>query len=230
MPITLPHQHALRALFHDVTRDSRAATNDNTITPLRDILMVGATFDFLTGIPSTRDLLFLETAMETLAATRTPISYDFRVGVANLDPRFGGEDFLSKSFNAKADVLLMCFLYNREPDCPHTNPVYANSPRHNEPGIWHDKAVETGARAIFAFGNKSGRSVVERGGEVNHTFFERENGRFSTVARATLMIRDEFSLAQIDMGFMVRDDLKAQVEEQRAVSRATAQASRITAR
>jgi hypothetical protein len=218
MPIPLPPEtmSLLREQFaHYSTRGSQRPANGNVSAPIRDILMVGGVIEE-DGMLSYRDIRLLGSAAAGLILSGAAIDPNFNASVVNLDPEQGGEDFLSLKFKAKADAVLMCLLYNREPGCRNTEAVYANSPRHNEPGIWHDKVIETGARALVVLGDGASmlRTEKEVGGEVHRGFFLKDGGRLSHVKHGELSLMDidgEAAASSIDL--LLRDDYKAHLEQ-----------------
>jgi hypothetical protein len=225
MPIPVPRKAMteLRELFSEYTQDPRSrfrrafgrtASNDDVSAPIKDFLMVGGMLDEY-GLPLLRDVELLGASLQGLAKVGAKIDPDFNASIVNIDAEQGGEDFLSPRFKAKADVVLSCFIYNRiynrEPDCTHTNSVYANSPQHNRPGIWHDKALETGARAVIVAGDSAGakyRSPREAGGEVSREFYLKEDGKLDHVLHGLL------NGGSIGVDMLLRDDFKKHLETQ----------------
>jgi hypothetical protein len=220
MPIPLPPEtmSQLRQQFARYTGDVRGRrrpANDDVSAPISDFLMVGGVIEE-DGMLSIRDSALLGAAAMGLTISGATVAPNFTASVVNLDPEQGGEDFLSPKFKAKADAVLMCLLYNREPGCLNTEAVYANSPRHNEPGIWHDKVIETGARALVVLGDGASmlRAEKEVGGEVHRGFFLKEGGRLSHVKHGELPLMDidgEMAASGIDL--LLRDDYEAHLEQ-----------------
>jgi hypothetical protein len=123
--------------------------------PLENVLMVGAALDDRCRL-SPQDTGYLRRALEVLESAGGGLSRDFRVSALTLDTRYNAfGDFLSGGH--KADLLVYCYLYN--PPSPEmadmvNRDACLTSPLHFAPGIWHDRAVETGARAVFVVGGE----------------------------------------------------------------------------
>lgn len=120
------------------------------IAPLRSILLIGAVLE--KENLSAMDSLFLSMFLYACCHHNIAVAPDFDLQLVNLDPAQGGEDFLTGDY--KADGLISCFLYNAAPfgHCGFSN-RHLTSARSHVPGIWHDKAEQTGARLICVFGD-----------------------------------------------------------------------------
>jgi hypothetical protein len=120
--------------------------------PLKSILLVGGVLEG--GRLYREDVAKLRNAVMMARAQGATFSPETKVAIANLSRDSGGEDFLGGGM--KADMILMCFLFNPPPrDEQDREGYYAVSPRHHEPGIWHDSVVKAGAKALWVVGGWS---------------------------------------------------------------------------
>lgn len=148
-----PSLQALRSFLTDRAPTVRAGTVD----PLRSILCVGGqgTPHGLRG----NDKSFFEVAIPYLAESEVPVDPDFRIEICNLDPAYGGKDFLE--YDAQIDLILFMFLLSPEPkDVGYFSLRERFLPTtvspHHAPGAFREAIRRTDARAIMfrASGNE----------------------------------------------------------------------------
>jgi hypothetical protein len=134
---------------------------------VRKILMVGATTDQFDDL-SEADEAYLTSTLRDLKEKGVLVAPDFRIAISNIDPLFGGEDFLAGKYSA--DLVVLCLVYN--PDAGErrdSDGFYATSPRHFDFNAWHDAVAATGAKFV---------SVVGDDGEINAGHIGIRGGKF----------------------------------------------------
>jgi hypothetical protein len=191
--------------------------DDALSAPISNILVVGGLI--CDGSLSYRDHQVVWFAARGLVTVGAEVAPKFNVSVVNLQQSQGGEDFLAPRFNARADVVVAAMIYNREDGCYRFHPAYANSPHHKEPGIWHDKALGTGARVVTVLGDTGGRpdDPIEPGGEVGREFFTMDGkGRFAHVLQGVFTSDNPGgNPVRNSLDMLLRDDFKACLEKRR---------------
>lgn len=182
MLLPLSGQVYLRQTFGRYACDPRTAKGE----VLEKILMVGAIPE--NGGVSSADRMHLRQCLLDLRAANVNVSPDFEVSVANIDPRFGGEDFLKGGH--KADVVALCYVFNPPFRGHGENTRYgtlAVSPDHFQDRAWHDAAINSGARAVWTMGD-----ILE----INASHFLVDNGRLQLAARGETRLKETAVLLQ----------------------------------
>lgn len=159
---------------------------------LRNILMVGAMTDE-SGNLSDNDRSWLRSGLMILKKAEIPVSPRFNVSIANLNPEYGGEDFLTGKF--AADLVIICSVYNPPEgmgsNVPHHG-FYARSPLHSQESIWHDRVMASGAKALYVVG-----STVT---EINAEHFRQEGSKLRLISQTqgnlSLFVHEDY-LAQL---------------------------------
>jgi hypothetical protein len=162
-------------------------TKTNASTPeIKKILLVGATTDEFDEL-STADEAYLTGTLRDLKEKGVSVARDFEVSIVNIDPAFGGEDFLAKKFSA--DLVVLCLVYNPNlSEDRDSDGFYATSPRHFEPEAWHNAVAATGARFV---------SVVGDDGEINASHIGIRGGKFRLLREGfpeTVFINEDYSM------------------------------------
>ncbi|HTK83678.1 MAG TPA: hypothetical protein VL625_01205 [Patescibacteria group bacterium] len=159
------------------------AAPDKT-SDVKKILMVGATTGALNEL-SDADEAYLTGSLRDLKEKGVSVASDFQVSIANIDPAFGGEDFLAGNFSA--DLVVLCLVYdpNRSEQRDAAG-FYATSPRHFENNAWHDAVAATGAKFV---------SVVGDDGEINAGHIGIRGGKFRLLRESfpeTVFISEDY--------------------------------------
>lgn len=155
-PQSLP---ALRELFAEYARPQNTA-----LSPLRRFSLVGAHPDRY-GLPSDEpDSWRLELGMQILADCGYPIAPDFDIDIINIQPVYGGRDFLKET--KPTDVVMLCWVFNpldgAEAIDAYNTPLSGDfmiSPTHFLPHSWYSAAQRTDAKIIMVYGDDGGTEV-----------------------------------------------------------------------
>lgn len=139
--------------------------------PLKKILLVGATLE-ASGALSENDRAYFRALLDNLESAHVSVDPDFEVEIANIDPAYGGEDFLQGRYDA--DLVMVCFVYDPDKsEKPEAAGPCASSPHHFLPRVWHDSVVKTGARYLCA---------VSAGNEVGAAHFSIDGGSLKLIS------------------------------------------------
>lgn len=147
--LSLKALQGLREKFADVCR---VTPGGQECAPLKKILMVGAVMDDKEAL-GVYDRDYLEVVMETLRVRGVPVAADFEIKICNLDPQYGGGDFL-RDEGIEADIVIACYIFDprtaRRADDPEEGRdlVFKVSEQHTEKGVWHKSARRAGVKVI----------------------------------------------------------------------------------
>jgi hypothetical protein len=147
------------------------------IEPVKSIMLVGARTtrgaDGVVCLDESSDGVWLMGALHELARQGIPVDPAYEISVVNIDPAFGGEDFLTTE--QKADAVVTCFVFNPGDCSPHDlaqpeyrHGLFALSPHHCDNDLWYESALRTGAKVVIAIGGWS---------EINGEHFLRPEGK-----------------------------------------------------
>jgi hypothetical protein len=126
---------------------------------IKKILLVGAKIEDDQII---NDEITLSWNLMKLKEFGIPVDQQFELEAVNIDPVYGGEDFLVGQYNA--DFILICWIFNGFDITNKYEGDYSRSPYHSFKDRWLTAAVNSGAKVLYVAGTKST--------EINERHFE----------------------------------------------------------